>query len=35
MRNGAVMAKDSQHAEKIDGFFSSLPAKMILLAVFL
>lgn len=33
--NGAVMAKDSQHAEKIDGFCPSLPAEMILLAVFL
>lgn len=31
--NGAVMAEDSQHTEKRD-VFSSLPAKMILLAVF-
>lgn len=33
--NGAVIAKDSQHTEKNNVFFFSLPAKMSLLAVFL
>lgn len=33
--NGALIAKDSQHAEKNNVFFFFLPAKMSLLAVFL